>query len=229
MPSEALALAALDCLKTILWPGRSAEKGRGGGRLAPCVDARLTTAAGGCDVPPCGVDDDEQQPSAVPRGASSACTSSTGDKGLSVNTIAVAADPLSSDPPADPPSDPPPHLLPQLLVDAVNLRDTHGGTPLLYAVRRGWAGLASQLLAVGASATDCRLQPSCNSTLHIAAMQGDVACIRELVGSVGGGRGLIQGSARCQNQAGDRPKESAAGNPNKPISHTSLCVALPSG
>ena len=191
-PSEALALAALDRLKTMLLPGRSTERGRGG-QLKPCLDARpahlddgesLPTAAG-CDAapaPPCGTTAaDEQQPSSVPGGASSSCRNNTDGHSEKNTVFAVAADPLSSDPPADPPSDPPSQLLPQLLVDAVNLRDPRGGTPLLYAVLRGWAGLTSRLLAVGASATDCRLQPSCNGPLHLAALQGDVACTRELV------------------------------------------------
>lgn len=38
--------------------------------------------------------------------------------------------------------------LPQLLINAVNLRDGQGGTPLLYAVRRGWPDVTSSLVGL---------------------------------------------------------------------------------
>ena len=55
------------------------------------------------------------------------------------------------------------------------------GTPLLYAVRLGAPALCSRLIATGASVTDCAMQPSGNGPLHLAALQGDVACTRILV------------------------------------------------
>ena len=102
--------------------------------------------------------------------------------------------------PSSPPPPPPPP--PQLLLDAVNISDAHGGTPLLYACRldgavvgsaeKGAASasyptssaaalLVSRLAGLGASVSDCALRPSGNGPLHLAALRGDAACTRELV------------------------------------------------
>jgi hypothetical protein len=66
-------------------------------------------------------------------------------------------------------------------LEAVNIKDAQGGTPLLYAVRRGMPEVVARLVGCGADLTGSRFQPSGNGPLHMAALQGDLACAKAMV------------------------------------------------
>lgn len=67
---------------------------------------------------------------------------------------------------------------------AARATDAHGWCPHLWAVRHGWVDVIEQLALLGAPA-DGQLRSSGNTALHIAAVHGQLAVLKQLLSSSG--------------------------------------------